>query len=177
MRPLHGCRTGFYFFISPHGYLCEVTVLSMTPRDAIQAFAEGEKVSKRKSVKVKVHLTERTLRALVSIEEFSIANWGKRVTSRYVDDIEAALQRLSEKSEVLREEPNYHECLYFYRVNKHLLVCDLQRDSVFVLTVLPANMDIRNRLAELELTLEVEAEMLSQQLGRGRTCVAAGPSS
>ncbi len=125
-------------------------------------------MSKRKSVKVTVHLTEKTLRDLVAIEEYSIANWGKRVASRYLDDIEAALQRISENTDVLRAEPNFHETLYFYRVNKHLLVCDLQPDSVFVLTVLHANMDIPDRLAELEPTLVLEVEMLSRQLGRGK---------
>ena len=125
-------------------------------------------MSKRKSVKMSVHLTERTLQDLISIEEYSIDNWGKRVANRYLDDIEAALQRISENPDVLREEPNFHKYLYFYRVNKHLLVCDVQTDFVFVLTVLHGNMDIPERLAELEPTLKLEIELLHQQLVRAK---------
>ena len=121
-------------------------------------------MSKRKSVKTSVRLTERTLHDLITIEEYSIENWGKRVANRYLDDIEAALQRISDDSEILRDEPNFHEYLFFYRVNKHLLVCDVQPGAVFVLTVLHANMDIPDRLAKLEPTLEREVEMLHQQL-------------
>lgn len=124
-------------------------------------------MSKRRSAKTSVHLTERTLQDLVSIEEYSIENWGKRVANRYLDDIEAALQRISDNPDVLREEPNFHNCLYFYRVNKHLLVCDVQRDLIFVLTILHGNMDISERLAELEPTLKLEVELLHKQLGRG----------
>jgi toxin ParE1/3/4 len=114
-----------------------------------------------------VHLTERTLQDLVSIEEYSIENWGKRIANRYLDDIEAALQRISDNPDVLREEPNFHNCLYVYRVNKHLLVCDVQTDLIFVLTILHGNMDIPERLAELEPTLKLEVELLHKQLGRG----------
>jgi hypothetical protein len=44
----------------------------------------------------------------------------------------------------------------------------VQPDSVFVLTVLHANMDIPERLAELEPTLRIEVELLHQQMGRGK---------
>lgn len=125
-------------------------------------------MSKKKSVKMSVHLTERTLQDLVSIEKYSKESWGKRVANRYLDDIEAALERISENPDIFREEPNFHQCLYFYRVNKHLLVCDMQSDSVFVLTVLHASMDIPERLAELEPTLNLEVELLHQQLVRAK---------
>lgn len=121
-------------------------------------------MSKRKPVEIAVHLTERTLQDLVSIEEHSIDNWGKRVANRYLDDIEAALQRISVNSDILRKEPSFHHYLYFYRVNKHLLVCDVQEEFVVVLTVLHGNMDIPERLTELEPTLKLEVEFLHQQL-------------
>lgn len=125
-------------------------------------------MSKRKSVKISIHLTERTLQDLVAIEEYSTDQWGKRVGNRYVDDIEAALQRTSENPDVLQAEPDFHKNLYLYRVNKHLLVCDMQPGSVFVLTVLHANRDIPERLAELEPALKLEVELLHQQLVRAK---------
>jgi toxin ParE1/3/4 len=123
-------------------------------------------VSKRRSEKKAVWLTDRTIQELNSIEEDSIKTWGKRVANRYLGDIEAALQRLSDNSGILREEPNLHETLFFYRVNKHLLVCDIQPDAIFVLTVMHTSMDIPERLTELEPTLKLEVEMLHQQLKR-----------
>ena len=123
---------------------------------------------KRQSVKRSVHLTERALQDLISIEEHSITTWGKRVARRYLHNVETALQRISDNSKILREEPNFHESLYFYRVNKHLLVCDVQPETIFILTVLHANMDIPERLAKLEPTLKLEVEMLHQQLGRSK---------
>jgi toxin ParE1/3/4 len=123
-------------------------------------------VSGRKPVKMSVHLTDRALQDLISIEDYSILTFGKRVANKYISDIEAALQRISDNPEILREEPNFHECLYFYRVNKHLLVCDVQAATIFVLTLLHANMDIPQRLNELEPALKLEVESLHQQLQR-----------
>jgi toxin ParE1/3/4 len=125
-------------------------------------------VSKKNPVEKAVHLTDRALQDLISVEEYSIETWGKRVSNRYIGDIEAALQRLSDNPEILREEPHLHEFLYFYRVNKHLLVCDVQPGAIFVLTVMHASMDIPEVLTELEPTLKLEVEMLHQQLQKAK---------
>ena len=47
-------------------------------------------------VDCRIHLTDRALQDLISVEEYSIETWGKRVSNRYIGDIEAALQRLSD---------------------------------------------------------------------------------
>ena len=119
---------------------------------------------KRTPQKIVVHLTNRTLQDLLAIEEHSVKTWGKKVANRYMNDFESALQRLSDNPDLLRAEPDMHQSLYFYRVNKHLLVCDTQPKAICVLTVLHANMDIPERLLELEPTLSLEVEMLHQQL-------------
>jgi len=85
-----------------------------------------------------------------------------------MSDFESALQRLSDNPDLLREEPNLHSFLSFYRVNKHLLVCDIQPKTIFVLTVLHANMDIPECLTRLEPTLKLEVEMLHQQLAKAK---------
>ena len=125
-------------------------------------------MSKRKPVKKVLQLSDRTLQDLISIEEYSITTWGKRVATRYMSDVEAALQRISDNPGLLREEPNLHGFLYFYRVNKHLLVCDIQPKAIFVLTVMHANMDIPERLTQMEPTLKLEAEMLHLQLANAK---------
>jgi len=81
-----------------------------------------------------------------------------------MDDFEAALQRILENPDLLRSEPSLHDRLYFYRVNKHLMVCDIQPSTIFVMTVLSASMDVPERLVELEPTLKLEVEMLHSQL-------------
>ena len=125
-------------------------------------------MSKRKPVKPTVRLTDRTLQDLIAIEEYSITTWGKKVAAKYMSDIESGLQRIADNPGLLREDPNLHECLYFYRVNKHLLVCDVQVRSIYVLTVINANMDIPEHLNQLEPTLKLEVEMLHQQLAKAK---------
>ena len=125
-------------------------------------------VSRRKTVSLTIRLTDRTLQDLVSIEDYSIEVWGKKVAARYMGDFESALQRISDNPGLLRSKPNMREHLYFYRVNKHLLVCDIQPKSIFVLTVLNATMDIPQRLLELEPTLKLEVEMLHEQLAKSK---------
>lgn len=125
-------------------------------------------MSKRKPVSKAIQLTDRMLKDLVSIEDYSIDTWGKNVAARYIADFESALQRISDNPGLLREEPNLHEYLCFYRVNKHLLVCDIQPKTFFVLTVLNANMDIPDRLIQLEPTLKLEVEMLHERLAMSK---------
>ncbi|QDT04487.1 Plasmid stabilization system protein [Rubripirellula lacrimiformis] len=108
-----------------------------------------------------------TLPALASINEidqYSIENWGNEVAARYIDDLEAGLIRIQEQPELLRSQPGLDTDLSFYRVNKHLLVCDLQKASIIVLAVLHASQDIPERLAELEPTLAKEVEILHKKL-------------
>jgi|TARA_B110000467_G_C18221579_1_gene423309 plasmid stabilization system protein ParE len=123
---------------------------------------------KRKPSSIAIQLTDRTLQDLVSIKDYSIDVWGKKVAAGYMGDFESALQRISDNPGLLRSEPNLHEYLYSYRVKKHLLVCDIQTTAIFVLTVLNASMDIPERLLELEPTLKLEVEMLHQQLAKSK---------
>jgi toxin ParE1/3/4 len=123
-------------------------------------------VSAKRASQVRLRLTYRAANDLRDIERYSIEKWGKRTADEYLADMEAALQRLVENPELLREEPDFHSSLKFYRVNKHWLVCDVQADVILVLAVAHASMDVRNRLAELQPTLASEAEMLHAKLHR-----------
>ncbi len=122
----------------------------------------------KKSSKPKLLLTDRALSDIASIEDYSIATWGKRTAARYIDDLQSALDRIKQNPGLLCPEPEFHDTLCFHPVNKHVLVCDVQDNIVFVLTLLHASMDIPSRLSELAPSLVMEAEMLAEQLGRRR---------
>jgi plasmid stabilization system protein ParE len=120
-------------------------------------------VSRSRS-RAKLLLTRRALDDIAAIEAHSVAEWGKRVASRYIGEIEAALVRLQEKPGLLRGEEDFHPDFCFYRVSKHLLVCDRQSGTIIVLTVIHASRDVPSRLAEMQPTLVGEVELLRQQL-------------
>ncbi len=68
---------------------------------------------------------------------------------------------------MLREEPAFHDSLKFYRVAKHLLVCETGIEGrIIVIAVIHASMDIPARLAEIEPKLALEVEFLLAELKR-----------
>jgi plasmid stabilization system protein ParE len=113
-------------------------------------------------------ITQRALGDIAEIETYSVAKWGKPTAAQYIADISAALVRLQENPNLLRPEEEFHPLLSFFRVNKHLLVCDRQPNAIFLLTVIHASRDIPTRLAELQPTLAAEAELLHEQLARSK---------
>ena len=78
--------------------------------------------------------------------------------------MEAGLLRLADHPDLLRPEPDFHPALTFYRVNKHLFVCDSRPESTVLLTVVHASMDIPARLSELQPSLAAEVEILHGKL-------------
>jgi toxin ParE1/3/4 len=125
-------------------------------------------VSPRKPAKTKLFLTQRALRDLMDIEQFSIEQWGKRTAARYLSDLEAGLERLRDYPELLRSEEGFYASLRFYSVNKHVFVCDIVPGAIFVLTLLHGSIDIPSRLHELSPTLALEAELLHCKLEQSK---------
>ena len=124
-------------------------------------------MAKKAGKKPTVHLTERALRDIVSIELYSLERFGKEVAAQYIGKLEAGIGRISDNAELLPEESLFHESLKFYRIEQHLLVCETGiEDKIIILTLQHASMDIPSRLAELEPKLSIEAEMLLTQLRR-----------
>jgi len=122
-------------------------------------------VAKKGRSAVSVHMTQRSLRDIKGIEAYSLEQFGRRVANKYLDKLEAGLSRLAENPELLREEPPFHDSLRFYRIEKHVLVCETGvRGKLIILTLLHASMDIPTRLAELEPMLKMEVQMLAAQL-------------
>lgn len=112
----------------------------------------------------KLLLTQHALQDIQTIYEYSVEHWGKRAAEKYLDEIEAGLERVKSQPSLLRTEPDLHAALTFYRINKHLLVCDISSESIVVLTVVHSSMDIPTRLAELQPTLAAEVELLHRRL-------------
>ena len=122
-------------------------------------------MAKKATGRPAIHLTDRALRDIASVEAYSIEQFGKRVASKYIDKLESGINYIAENPSLLREETPFHRSLRFYRVEKHLLVCETAIDTqVIILTVLHASMDVPSRLAELEPSLNVEVEMLAKKL-------------
>lgn len=113
-----------------------------------------------------IALAERAISDLRAIEEYSVERWGNKVADRYFEEIVAALDRLSDAPGLLREEPALASGLHFYRVRKHVLVCDSRDATIIVLAVIHSAMDLPARLAELEPRLISEAEILHEKLRR-----------
>jgi toxin ParE1/3/4 len=118
--------------------------------------------TRKRPTKPEVWLTNRALADLHEIERYSVREWGRKTANRYLDEVEAALNRLRENPEILRLEPDFAAGLHFYRVRKHVLVCDRRASTITVLTILHTSMDISARLAELEPQLSAEARFLEE---------------
>ena len=122
---------------------------------------------RRRNDKAALVLTERAISDLREVERYSTARWGSKATDKYLDDLAAALDRISENPDLLRREPGLATGLYFYRVRKHVLVCDYRDRAVVVLAIVHTAMDLAARLAELEPRLSAEAGILHEKLHRG----------
>jgi toxin ParE1/3/4 len=124
---------------------------------------------KRSATTAKVVLTSRAISDLTEIFDFSIEQWGKATADRYLDDLEAAIDRLASQPDLLRLEPGISSHLYFYRVRKHYLVCDFRDKSICILTVIHTSMDIPGKLVELEPRLQAEVDYLHGKLAQRPT--------
>ncbi len=109
-------------------------------------------------------LTKRALSDLAEIEAYSTAQWGRRVATRYLKDVESSLRLIADNPGILRSLDGLPPELQFHRVSKHWLVCDVAPRSIVVLTVIRASMDVPARLAELVPQLAAEVALLRVQL-------------
>lgn len=122
-------------------------------------------MAKKSTRSIALHMTQRSLRDLIAIEAYSVEQFGRRVANQYLDKLESGINRLKENPELLREEQPFHASLKFYRIEKHVLVCETGvPGKIIVLTLLHGSMDIPARLAELEPALVAEVAMLRKKL-------------
>ena len=122
-------------------------------------------MAKKSTRSIPLHMTQRSLHDLIAIEAYSVEQFGRRVANQYLDKLESGINRLKENPELLREEQPFHASLKFYRIEKHVLVCETGvRGKIIVLTLLHGSMDIPARLAELEPALVMEVAVLLTKL-------------
>ena len=114
---------------------------------------------------VKIYLTDRAFDDLEEIESYSHQRWGRKTTDEYLDDIESALARVAQHPGLLTSRDDLPAHLRFYRVNQHLLICDVSPSRILVLHIAHCRMDISGRLSKLEPTRREEVELLSRRLG------------
>jgi len=119
---------------------------------------------KRSLSKVRLALTRRAIEDLRQIERHSVKEWGRKVADKYLDDVTAALDRISQSPQLLQDNRVGIPGLSFYRIRRHVLVCDYRDNSVIVLTVIHTSMDLPARLLELESRLLTEAQILRARL-------------
>ena len=112
---------------------------------------------------VTVKLTHRAIVDLHEINDDSVQTFRKKVAERYLNDIEAALSMLQEQPGILNSKQEISNCFQFYQVRNHYLVCSRAAETIIILTIKHCQMDLPERLLELEPGL-LEAELLYKKL-------------
>jgi len=112
----------------------------------------------------KLHLTQRALADLVAIESYSIRQWGKRVATKYLTDLELRLLLIQENPELATSVEGLPEPLKCYPAREHVLVFDAQPTSLVLLTIIHGSNDLPSRLGELVPILTTEVELLHGKL-------------
>jgi toxin ParE1/3/4 len=116
---------------------------------------------------VALHLTRRSLIQLQEIHTSSIAKHGEAVAELYMQKIEDGLNLIAEYPALLLERP-YTASLRFYPVAKHMLICTVIENEVYVLAVQYGGCDVESMMRHLEGTLVQEAHILHQKVHQKR---------
>lgn len=83
----------------------------------------------------RVHLTQRALIDIDRIDTYSHERWGEKVATKYLTDLHGGLKRLENSPGLLL--PRHQSMrLRFYQVREHMLVCDVIRERIYVLTII-----------------------------------------
>ena len=115
-------------------------------------------------IKIELKLTHQAMLDLNEINEYSIQKFGLKTAEKYLDDIEAALLLIKEQPKLLVSKKNTAKFFQFYPVRNHYLICTRVKNIVIVLTIKHCQMDLPERLNELEPSLLQEAALLYKKL-------------
>jgi plasmid stabilization system protein ParE len=111
----------------------------------------------------RIVITRRALRDLADIDAYSVQSFGQQIADEYMADIDRALSLIAETPRLLRPRPEFSKHLSFYRVRRHLLVCDATDEAIHILTVIHSSMNLPDRIAELEPDLAREVELMRRR--------------
>lgn len=116
-----------------------------------------------------LEITASAYEDLDEIESYTTKVWGNAQAEKYLDALYAGIDRMmANPSLCLRQENCISTHLFFYRVEKHFIFCDVTDDRLIVLSIQHAARDLPTRIAELEAALPEEAEMLHERVSRVR---------
>lgn len=113
---------------------------------------------------MEIIFSHQALLDLEEIEFISVEKWGKKVAEDYISAIEQAVNLLQQNPNILFKKEDISFILKFYRVKQHFLVCDIIGDTIYILTIKHGNMDLPERIAEVEPYLIKEAQILHKRL-------------
>jgi len=113
-----------------------------------------------------IHISRRAALDLDEIDQYSLIKWGQQVAHEYMESIDLALQTLAENPRLLRNKTDISQAFYLYRVREHYLVCSFKNNNIIILTIKSGSLDLVNRLAKLEPTLNKEASFLHKKLSK-----------
>lgn len=112
----------------------------------------------------KLLLTSRALDDIQGIFDYSVEEWGEATDLKYIQEFEDAFSIFKENKRLLKVNSAISSRFRIYRVKKHLLVCDMIDDTIIVLTIKHASMNLLERLRKLEPDLDSEAKTLFKRL-------------
>ena len=111
-----------------------------------------------------LEITANAYQELDEIEEYTEKVWGPAQAERYLNALYAGIDRvMANPGLLLKQDDRISEHLYFYRIEKHFIFCDVSDEHLIVLSIQHAARDLPTRIAELESSLSEEVEILHQE--------------
>ncbi len=121
-------------------------------------------MKKRSRKKTRLLLTDRSLRDLAEVEQHSLQQWGRKKASQDISQIETSLSLIANQPELPQRLDDFPPCLRYYRINKHVLIFDVQTCDITLLTLFHTSIDLSSRLAKMQSQLLLEVELLHRRL-------------
>ncbi|PWL30683.1 type II toxin-antitoxin system RelE/ParE family toxin [uncultured Roseivirga sp.] len=110
-----------------------------------------------------VFLTDRAKEDIREIYSYSIEEFGVNVAEKYIDKIEFSLSVLSEQPDLLLNKPSISPHFQLYQTGNHWLICEKQRETIYVVTIKHTSLHLIERLRELRPMLQKEIELIKRK--------------
>lgn len=117
-------------------------------------------------MKARILLTDHFYDELEKLIEFSTIEWGAELTQKYLEDIDDALELISQNPNVLITRDSISSNFNTYLVNKHWLICHRFKETVIVLTTIHTSRNVIENLTEFEPILIQQIKTLSKILNQ-----------
>lgn len=97
---------------------------------------------------LKVRRTRIARAKIKEIYAYSINQWGEAVADKYIGHIENIIQQAAKDRGGLKRKSEYSKRFTYSPARQHLVFFDVKEDTLFVVTVFHAVMNIKDRMAE-----------------------------